>query len=74
MITKAPLQEFIGMRPFRRFALETTGGNYVIVESADHIKLPPPNLEADAVLNDSTVLAEFLNIFDRFDFPNQRSG
>jgi hypothetical protein len=46
MITTAQLQEFIGMRPFRRFALETTGGNYVIVETADHIKLPPPNLEA----------------------------
>jgi len=35
------IEEFIRTRPFRRFYIETAGGNYVEVESERHIALPP---------------------------------
>ena len=43
MIKVAQIEEFIRTRPFRRFYIETSGGNYVEVESERHIMLPPPN-------------------------------
>jgi hypothetical protein len=45
MISRAQIQQFIDSRPFRQFALETTGGNYLVVQTPDHIKLPPPGFD-----------------------------
>lgn len=45
MISLKQIEEFIATRPFRQFALETSGGNYVVVESPAHIKLPPPGFD-----------------------------
>jgi hypothetical protein len=43
MIKLSQIEEFIRTRPFRRFYIETAGGNYVEVESERHIMLPPPS-------------------------------
>jgi hypothetical protein len=43
MIKLTQIEEFIRTRPFRRFYIETTGGNYIEVESDRHIMLPPPS-------------------------------
>ena len=43
MIKLAQIEEFIRTRPFRRFYIETVGGNYIEVESERHIMLPPLN-------------------------------
>jgi hypothetical protein len=38
----AQIEELIRTSPFRKFFLETAGGNYIEVESSGHLKLPPP--------------------------------
>jgi hypothetical protein len=35
------IEELIAMRPFRPFAVETRGGSKYVVQSPDHVKLPP---------------------------------
>lgn len=45
MINQAQIQQFIDTKPFRQFALETTGGNYLVVQTPDHIKLPPSGFD-----------------------------
>ncbi len=45
MINTEQLKKFIEAKPFRKFALETSGGNYVVVASAAHIHLPPPGFD-----------------------------
>jgi hypothetical protein len=45
MIELAQIQKFIDTKPFRAFALETIGGNYLIVQSPGHIKLPPEGFD-----------------------------
>jgi hypothetical protein len=50
MITLAQIEEFIGTRPFRPFAIETTSGNYVIVQTPAHIKFPPPDADTRAAI------------------------
>ena len=45
MISLAQIQKFIETRPFRQFALETAGGNYVVIQSPAHINLPPPGFD-----------------------------
>jgi hypothetical protein len=45
MINRAQIQQFIDSRPFRQFALGTTAGNYLVVQTPDHIKLPPPGFD-----------------------------
>jgi hypothetical protein len=45
MIDTEQLNKFIQAKPFRQFALETSGGNYVVVQSPAHIKLPPPGFD-----------------------------
>jgi hypothetical protein len=45
MIKTKQLIAFILAEPFRQFALETSGGNYVVVQSPEHIKLPPPGFD-----------------------------
>jgi hypothetical protein len=45
LIKPDQLKEFITTEPFRPFSLETIGGNYVEVQSADHIKLPPAGFD-----------------------------
>jgi hypothetical protein len=42
MIKPEQIKSFIETRPFRRFYLETSGGNYLVVQTPDHIKMPPP--------------------------------
>jgi hypothetical protein len=39
------IKEIIGTRPFRPFAIETSGGTYVTVQTPAHIKLPPPSFD-----------------------------
>jgi hypothetical protein len=41
MVKPEQIETFIQTRPFRRFYLETSGGNYLAVQSPDHIKMPP---------------------------------
>jgi hypothetical protein len=41
MISLAQIEEFTRTRPFRRFYIETAGGNYITIESERHIALPP---------------------------------
>jgi len=41
MISLKQIEEFISVRPFRQFGLETIGGQFVTVESEAHINLPP---------------------------------
>ena len=41
MIKPEQIKSFIETRPFRRFYLETSGGNCLAVQSPDHIKMPP---------------------------------
>ena len=45
MIKLSQIQEFIGAKPFRVFALETLGGNYLNVQSPAHIAMPPPEFD-----------------------------
>jgi hypothetical protein len=45
VITLAQIKEFVQTKPFRPFAIETVGGNYITVQSPEHIKLPPPNFD-----------------------------
>jgi hypothetical protein len=45
MIELSQIQKFIETKPFRQFALETTGGNYVVIQSPNHINLPPPGFD-----------------------------
>jgi len=45
MIELAQIQKFIESKPFRAFALETSDGNYVTVQSPEHIKLPPKGFD-----------------------------
>jgi hypothetical protein len=60
MISLQQLQEFINMRPFRPFSLETIGGNYIIVQSPDHIKLPPPKHEVITVYGEDGIVHHFI--------------
>ena len=39
----ARIEELIHTSPFRKFFLETAGGNYIEVETERHVKLPPPS-------------------------------
>jgi hypothetical protein len=41
MISIQQIDQFINTQPFRPFMLETSGGNWIVVESENHIKLPP---------------------------------
>jgi hypothetical protein len=43
VISIPQITSFIDTKPFRPFSLETSGGNWILVETAAHIKLPPPN-------------------------------
>lgn len=45
MIELAQIRQFIETKPFRQFALETIGGNYIVVQSPAHISLPPPGFD-----------------------------
>jgi len=45
VITIKQIEAFIATRPFRQFALETNGGNYVVVGDPDWIKMPPPGFD-----------------------------
>jgi hypothetical protein len=45
MIELAQIRKFIETRPFRQFALETIGGNYVVIQSPAHINLPPAGFD-----------------------------
>jgi hypothetical protein len=45
MMTTEQIEEFAAVQPFRPFALETVGGNHVIVQSQSHIKLPPAGFD-----------------------------
>ena len=45
MITKDQIRDWIEAKPFRQFALETSGGNYIVVTSPAHITLPPPGFD-----------------------------
>jgi len=45
MIKLSQIEEFIGTRPFRPFAMETSGDNYVVVQTPAPIKLPPPSFD-----------------------------
>jgi hypothetical protein len=49
MIGTKQIAEFVSTRPFRQFALETIGGQIVIVETEAHIKLPPPGFDVVVV-------------------------
>jgi hypothetical protein len=56
MITTKQLEEFRTISPFRPFALETVGGNRVLVQSSAHIKLPPAEFDIVIVFgNDGLV-------------------
>ena len=45
MITTNQIREWIEAKPFRQFVLETSGGNYIQVQSPAHIHLPPPGFD-----------------------------
>jgi len=45
MIDRTQIGNFLNTKPFRQFALETAGGNYLVVASPDHIKLPPTGFD-----------------------------
>jgi hypothetical protein len=49
MISLKQIAEFISVRPFRQFGLETIGGQIVTVESESHIKLPPEGFDVVVV-------------------------
>jgi len=45
MIKPSQIEQFIGAKPFRVFAIETLGGNYLTVQSPAHIAMPPAEFD-----------------------------
>ena len=43
------------MRPFRPFSVETNGGSRYVVQSPDHIKLPPADASLAVVFHDGVI-------------------
>jgi hypothetical protein len=52
MITTDQIRDWIEAKPFRQFALETSGGNYILVRTPAHISLPPPGFDLINVYGD----------------------
>jgi hypothetical protein len=49
------IEELTAMRPFRPFAVETRGGSKYVVQSPDHIKLPPADASLAVVFHDDVI-------------------
>jgi hypothetical protein len=49
------IEEFTAMRPFRPFAVETNGGSKYVVQSPNHIKLPPADASLAVVFHDGLI-------------------
>jgi hypothetical protein len=49
------IEELTVMRPFRPFAVETNGGSRYVVQSPDHIKLPPADASLAVVFHDGLI-------------------
>jgi hypothetical protein len=45
MLKSSQIEEFINAKPFRIFAIETLGGNYLTVQSPAHIAMPPAEFD-----------------------------
>ena len=45
MIKLKQIEDFTKATPFRPFALETSGGNHLLVTNPDRIKLPPEGFD-----------------------------
>jgi hypothetical protein len=49
------VEELTAMRPFRPFAVETNGGSKYVVQSRDHIKLPPADATLAVIFHDGLI-------------------
>jgi hypothetical protein len=49
------IEELTTMRPFRPFTVETKGGTKYVVQSPDHIKLPPADATLAVVFHDGLI-------------------
>jgi hypothetical protein len=49
------IEELTAMRPFRPFAVETNGGSRYIVQSPDHLKLPPADASLVVIFHDGLI-------------------
>jgi hypothetical protein len=49
------IEELVLIRPFRSFAVETNGGSKYVVQSPDHIKLPPADATLAVIFHDGIV-------------------
>jgi hypothetical protein len=55
MPTFRQIEELTAMRPFRPFAVETNGGSKYVVQSPDHVKLPPADATLAVVFHDGLI-------------------
>jgi hypothetical protein len=44
-MTTEQLRALADADPFRTFVLETTGGNYIVVDKPNHVLFPPPDFD-----------------------------
>jgi hypothetical protein len=44
-MTSEQLKLLADAEPFRAFVLETTGGNYILIDKPNHVLFPPPDFE-----------------------------
>jgi hypothetical protein len=42
-MTLEQLKSLADAKPFRPFVLETTGGNYIVIDQENHVLFPPPD-------------------------------
>jgi hypothetical protein len=49
------IEELITMQSFRPFAVETNGGSKYVVQSPDHIKLPPADATLAVIFHDRVI-------------------
>jgi hypothetical protein len=49
------IEELTATRPFRSFAVETNGGSKYVVQSPDHIKLPPADATLAVISHDGLI-------------------
>jgi hypothetical protein len=49
------IEELAAMRPFQPFTVETNGGSKYVVQSPDHIKLPPFDATLVVIFHDGIV-------------------
>lgn len=49
------IEELTALHPFRPFTVETNGGSKYVVQSPDHIKLPPADASLAVIFHDGLI-------------------